>query len=185
MHIPINGFVIRVTRERVEDIEVQGTLLKRTVGAYECYINSFPHPANPDVSGTTVEPGGLDDRSASCGQVMGRIKSGTYRLSTRVRPARSTNVYRGGAKMPVLIAHGTGDPRDVFIQPCEGFRGPAGSIVLTGPLRGPCDEINCADSSNRLARLIKHIEITLDMRVPSRGTHLIEGAWLVIEGDPD
>lgn len=183
MPIPTSGFVLKITRERVEQRGTGSNARYRTIGSYECYMNNVRLSASI-FSGTTVEPQGPGDISANGSSDACRVETGTYPLGSHAGSRYATFGYSTSTKMPALHVRDMKQQRLVLIRPGDGFRSGAGCINLTDNLAGPCDNISNSISQDRLDTVIKYMKTSLDTRFPASGARAIEDAWLVVTGSP-
>lgn len=180
--MPMDGFVLHVNRIRTE--LRRGAGYARTVGLYQAYFQRQPIDG---LNGVCFERQGPGDNSPNGRVHQRRIAAGTYPLYTQDGSKYKTIAYSGGSAYPkpgVLLGN-TGSRTAILFHPGSTYLSSIGCLNFSQPLDGPADNIIFTDSRNRVIDMIDAIKVTLGDRFPSRNGRRIEGAWMIIEGEPE
>lgn len=184
-NIPQSGFVLHITRLRVESKGNGNSKRYRTVGRYECYFNGSLID-DPNLKGATAEPRGPGDNSSTGKKYARRIKAGQYPLGTHGfggSKYHSFDYHRSKRPFPGIYVHDTDERSAILIHRGVGFKASVGCINLTGSIVGPDDPIGPNTSYARMKSFIDEMQARLT-DFPVDPGERIPDAWLVIDGEP-
>jgi flagellum-specific peptidoglycan hydrolase FlgJ/N-acetylmuramoyl-L-alanine amidase len=182
-----DGYVIRISRRRTEQRRGAGI---RTVGNYEVF---FRGQKIRDLEGMVFETYGPGDNTATGTAYHRRVEAKTYPLGTHssdgLVPKYATHGYTASTaafaqSRPAIRLDKTGYRGGILMHPGGGFLSSIGCLNLSRPLTGPDDNIDYADSRERVVAIIEDMKARLGSTFPSRSWMTIPNAWMVIEGEP-
>lgn len=152
----------------------------RTVSTYQVWHGT----KKAELSGYCVEPGGPGDNAHSGNDR--RVEAGTYKLATHDGEKYKTIGYAGGRAhpRPALELVGTGKRVAILFHPGVGFLSSIGCINPTRQLPGAGDNLDYADSRNRVLKVLDDARSYLGHDFPSENGHPIPGATISIVGEP-
>ncbi len=185
MAIPNTGFVLLVTRERLEQQGAGPGTRHRTVGSYKCFLDGV-ELLQPNLRGASVEPRGPGDNSQTGVDNSRRVEKGKYPLGTHGFPGskyHSFDYNKGHKPFPGIYVRGTDEREAILVHRGIGFKSTVGCINLTGSIVDARDHIGPNTSFACMDALIVFMKDNI-AGFPAQSGKKIPGAVLVIDGNP-